>query len=263
MLCVLAVYYQRAALAKCSHLWPAAVSFRRKSEVMLSSGLFSLLTERLMLHSSQCTMTTYNVLFEVSDLHGYKNKAVFIKAFRLFIWFFCSRIIQTIRIKVNCWVSTYGVLSTQICIFFCFSLIYGPFLSPARSSQSRSALKWSINSIRTPTPPWRSSTHVSTFSAPRSSPKSPSAVPSLHSYGSSLQEGRRNSPRTRAIAIFSQTNAWHKFCSQRVFSYKRMPVVNFTRGGCKHSTWQMYTNLLILLEACVHFVRVNLHIKEW
>lgn len=36
---------------------------------MLSSGLFSLLTERLMLHSSQCTMTTYNVLFEVSDLH--------------------------------------------------------------------------------------------------------------------------------------------------------------------------------------------------
>lgn len=36
---------------------------------MLSSGLFSLLSERLMLHSSQCTMTTYNVLFEVSDLH--------------------------------------------------------------------------------------------------------------------------------------------------------------------------------------------------
>lgn len=38
---------------------------------MSSSGLFSLLTERLMLHSSQCTMTTYNVLFEVSDL--FKN----------------------------------------------------------------------------------------------------------------------------------------------------------------------------------------------
>ncbi|CAF93903.1 unnamed protein product, partial [Tetraodon nigroviridis] len=38
---------------------------KRKSEVMLSSGLFSLLTERLMLHSSQCTMTTYNVLFEI------------------------------------------------------------------------------------------------------------------------------------------------------------------------------------------------------
>lgn len=61
------VYY--LAQAKVSHLWPADVSFRRKSEVMLSSGLFSLLTERLMLHSSQCTMTTYNVLFEVSDLH--------------------------------------------------------------------------------------------------------------------------------------------------------------------------------------------------
>uniref|UniRef100_A0A7N8XQ37 Neurobeachin n=1 Tax=Mastacembelus armatus TaxID=205130 RepID=A0A7N8XQ37_9TELE len=38
---------------------------RRKSDVMLSHGLFSLLTERLMLHSSQFTMTTYNVLFEI------------------------------------------------------------------------------------------------------------------------------------------------------------------------------------------------------
>lgn len=39
---------------------------RRKAEVMLSHGLFSLLTERLMLNSNQFTMTTYNVLFEVS-----------------------------------------------------------------------------------------------------------------------------------------------------------------------------------------------------
>uniref|UniRef100_A0A8C6LR58 Neurobeachin n=1 Tax=Nothobranchius furzeri TaxID=105023 RepID=A0A8C6LR58_NOTFU len=38
---------------------------RRKSEVMLSHGLFSLLTERLMLHSNQFTMTTYNVLYEI------------------------------------------------------------------------------------------------------------------------------------------------------------------------------------------------------
>uniref|UniRef100_A0A3Q1JRW8 LPS-responsive vesicle trafficking, beach and anchor containing n=1 Tax=Anabas testudineus TaxID=64144 RepID=A0A3Q1JRW8_ANATE len=38
---------------------------KRKSEVMLSHGLFSLLTERLMLHSNQFTMTTYNVLFEI------------------------------------------------------------------------------------------------------------------------------------------------------------------------------------------------------
>ncbi|CAJ1052506.1 lipopolysaccharide-responsive and beige-like anchor protein isoform X2 [Xyrichtys novacula] len=38
---------------------------KRKSEVMLSHGLFSLLTERLMLHSSQFSMTTYNVLFEI------------------------------------------------------------------------------------------------------------------------------------------------------------------------------------------------------
>ncbi|KAM8879745.1 lipopolysaccharide-responsive and beige-like anchor protein isoform 3-T3 [Spinachia spinachia] len=38
---------------------------KRKSEVMLSHGLFSLLTERLMLHSDQFTMTTYNVLFEI------------------------------------------------------------------------------------------------------------------------------------------------------------------------------------------------------
>ncbi|XP_074485541.1 lipopolysaccharide-responsive and beige-like anchor protein isoform X11 [Sebastes fasciatus] len=41
------------------------LSPKRKPEVMLSSGLFSLLTERLMLHSSQFTMTTYNVLFEI------------------------------------------------------------------------------------------------------------------------------------------------------------------------------------------------------
>ncbi|XP_076003760.1 lipopolysaccharide-responsive and beige-like anchor protein isoform X3 [Genypterus blacodes] len=38
---------------------------KRKSEVMLGHGLFSLLTERLMLHSSHFTMTTYNVLFEI------------------------------------------------------------------------------------------------------------------------------------------------------------------------------------------------------
>ncbi|KAM7419464.1 hypothetical protein PAMA_016534 [Pampus argenteus] len=38
---------------------------KRKSEVMLNHGLFSLLTERLMLHSSQFTMTAYNVLFEI------------------------------------------------------------------------------------------------------------------------------------------------------------------------------------------------------
>ncbi|XP_051939556.1 lipopolysaccharide-responsive and beige-like anchor protein isoform X2 [Hippocampus zosterae] len=38
---------------------------KRKSEVMLSHGLFSLLTERLMLHSAQFSMTTYNVLFEI------------------------------------------------------------------------------------------------------------------------------------------------------------------------------------------------------
>uniref|UniRef100_A0A8C1R3T2 Neurobeachin n=1 Tax=Cyprinus carpio TaxID=7962 RepID=A0A8C1R3T2_CYPCA len=36
-----------------------------KSEVMLAHGLFSLLTERLMLHSNQFTVTTYNVLFEI------------------------------------------------------------------------------------------------------------------------------------------------------------------------------------------------------
>ncbi|XP_031416111.1 lipopolysaccharide-responsive and beige-like anchor protein isoform X3 [Clupea harengus] len=38
---------------------------KRKSEVMLSHGLFSLLTERLMLHSNQFSITTYNVLFEI------------------------------------------------------------------------------------------------------------------------------------------------------------------------------------------------------
>ncbi|XP_036372416.1 lipopolysaccharide-responsive and beige-like anchor protein [Megalops cyprinoides] len=38
---------------------------KRKSEVMLGHGLFSLLSERLMLHSGQFTLTTYNVLFEI------------------------------------------------------------------------------------------------------------------------------------------------------------------------------------------------------
>ncbi|KAM6940702.1 lipopolysaccharide-responsive and beige-like anchor protein [Xenentodon cancila] len=42
-----------------------SLSLKRKAEVMLSHGLFSLLTERLMLHSNQFTMTTYNVLFEI------------------------------------------------------------------------------------------------------------------------------------------------------------------------------------------------------
>uniref|UniRef100_A0A667XJR2 LPS responsive beige-like anchor protein n=1 Tax=Myripristis murdjan TaxID=586833 RepID=A0A667XJR2_9TELE len=37
---------------------------KRKSEVMLGHSLFSLLTERLVLHSNQFSMTTYNVLFE-------------------------------------------------------------------------------------------------------------------------------------------------------------------------------------------------------
>uniref|UniRef100_A0A669BXS0 Neurobeachin n=1 Tax=Oreochromis niloticus TaxID=8128 RepID=A0A669BXS0_ORENI len=41
------------------------LSPKRKAEVMLSHGLFSLLTERLMLHSSHFTMTMYNVLFEI------------------------------------------------------------------------------------------------------------------------------------------------------------------------------------------------------
>lgn len=140
------------------------------------------------------------------------------------------------------------MLTIEMQVFvFCFSVVVKPiftalipFQSPGRFSQSRSAPKWSINSIRTPTPRWRFSTHVSTSSAPRRSPKSPSAVPSLHSCCSSLLEGRNNSPRNRPIAIYSQTNARHKFCSQRVFSYKRTPVVNFTRGGCKHFPWQMY-----------------------
>ncbi|NXX77051.1 LRBA protein, partial [Urocolius indicus] len=38
---------------------------KRKAEVMLGHGLFSLLTERLMLQTSLITMTTYNVLFEI------------------------------------------------------------------------------------------------------------------------------------------------------------------------------------------------------
>lgn len=53
---------------------------------MLSSGLFSLLTERLMLHSSQCTMTTYNVLFEVSGLHK-TNTCLYIKKKKTQLYF--------------------------------------------------------------------------------------------------------------------------------------------------------------------------------
>ncbi|CAL8331350.1 unnamed protein product [Lota lota] len=42
------------------HLQP-----KRKAEVMLGHGLFSLLSERLMLNGNQVTMTTYNALFEI------------------------------------------------------------------------------------------------------------------------------------------------------------------------------------------------------
>ncbi|XP_069487363.1 lipopolysaccharide-responsive and beige-like anchor protein isoform X2 [Ambystoma mexicanum] len=38
---------------------------KRKTEIMLGHGLFSLLAERLMLQTSLITMTTYNVLFEI------------------------------------------------------------------------------------------------------------------------------------------------------------------------------------------------------
>ncbi|XP_048470270.1 lipopolysaccharide-responsive and beige-like anchor protein isoform X2 [Rhincodon typus] len=38
---------------------------KRKAEVMLGHGLFSLLAERLMLHTNVISMTTYNVLFEI------------------------------------------------------------------------------------------------------------------------------------------------------------------------------------------------------
>ncbi|RLW00902.1 hypothetical protein DV515_00008523, partial [Chloebia gouldiae] len=41
------------------------LSPKRKAEVMLGHGLFSLLAERLMLQTSLFTMTTYNVLFEI------------------------------------------------------------------------------------------------------------------------------------------------------------------------------------------------------
>lgn len=70
---------------------------------MLSSGLFSLLTERLMLHSSQCTMTTYNVLFEVSDLH--KNTEQY----------------RTEKKQTNCiYQSIYGSLAFYAIVFLCF-----------------------------------------------------------------------------------------------------------------------------------------------
>ncbi|KAL2780952.1 lipopolysaccharide-responsive and beige-like anchor protein isoform 4 [Daubentonia madagascariensis] len=41
------------------------LSPKRKAEVMLGHGLFSLLAERLMLQTNLITMTTYNVLFEI------------------------------------------------------------------------------------------------------------------------------------------------------------------------------------------------------
>ncbi|KAJ8271849.1 hypothetical protein COCON_G00107080 [Conger conger] len=38
---------------------------KRKLEIMLGNGLFSLLSERLILHADQSSLTTYNVLFEI------------------------------------------------------------------------------------------------------------------------------------------------------------------------------------------------------
>lgn len=122
-----------------------------------------------------------------------------------------------------------------------------PSLSPGRFLQSRSALKWSINSIRTPTPLWRFSTHVSASSAPHYSPKSsPAAYLLLHT---ALED---NSLWNCEIAIYIQTNERHKFCSQRVFSYNRMSDVNPAWGWCNRFVWQMYTHVLVLLEIWYH-----------
>lgn len=43
---------------------------KRKQDVMTPNNLFTLLTERLLLHASHITMATYNVLFEVSKDFG-------------------------------------------------------------------------------------------------------------------------------------------------------------------------------------------------
>ena len=76
-----------------------------------------------------------------------------------------------------------------------------PSLSRGRSSQSRSALKWSINSIRTPTPLWRFSTHVSASSAPHYCPKSsPCSVPSAYLL---LHTAPEHSPHGRVRSLYT------------------------------------------------------------
>lgn len=58
-------------------------SCRRKVEIMHTHSLFTLLGERLMMHTNTVSVTTYNTLYEVSDclvdtLHSYGNMATVI-----------------------------------------------------------------------------------------------------------------------------------------------------------------------------------------
>lgn len=59
------------------------LSCRRKVEIMHTHSLFTLLGERLMMHTNTVSVTTYNTLYEVSDclvdtLHYYGNTATVI-----------------------------------------------------------------------------------------------------------------------------------------------------------------------------------------
>lgn len=50
-------------MASCLCLFPR----RRKVEIMHTHSLFTLLGERLMMHTNTVSITTYNTLYEVGD----------------------------------------------------------------------------------------------------------------------------------------------------------------------------------------------------
>lgn len=135
-----------------------------------------------------------------------------------------------------------------------------PCRSPGRFLRSRSALKWSINSIQTPTPPWRSSTHVSASSAPPSSPKSP-ALPAQHSCPSVrlpsgiIPRGTVRSPHT--VKQMKGIN----LAAGGVFSYDCVSDVNSAPGWYERSVWQMHTGPAAFIARLHHFSQATFTYK--
>lgn len=139
-----------------------------------------------------------------------------------------------------------------------------PSLSPGRFLLSRSALKWSINSIRTPTPLWRFSTHVSASSAPHYSPKSSPAAHPLHTF--LLQTALEDIPHGTVRSLYTVKQMKDINLAARGYFHPTEPQISciiLAWGRCEHLTWQMYTHMLVLLKDCIMFCQDSFAYREW